>query len=122
MPVTEPGTSPETAYPVRELSARIAERMRQWPRIWVEGQISEIRQRQQLVFITLRDADTEMSIPVVTAPSVVQNVERGNRIAALVGTEWWTRNGQVQFRAQPSQPTLCLEADPCSQLTDYLLR
>lgn len=104
MPVTEPGTSPETAYPVRELSARIAERMRQWPRIWVEGQISEIRQRQQLVFITLRDADTEMSIPVVTAPSVVQNVERGNRIAALVGTEWWTRNGQVQFRAHAIQP------------------
>lgn len=104
MPVTEPGQSPETAYPVRELSARIAERMRQWPRIWVEGQISEIRQRQQLVFITLRDADTEMSIPVVTAPSVVQNVERGNRIAALVGTEWWTRNGQVQFRAHAIQP------------------
>jgi exodeoxyribonuclease VII large subunit len=78
--------------------------MRQWPRIWVEGQISEIRQRQQLVFITLRDADTEMSIPVVTAPSVVQNVERGSRIAALVGTEWWTRNGQVQFRAHAIQP------------------
>ena len=104
MPVTDPGQSPETAYPVRELSARIAERMRQWPRIWVEGQISEIRQRQQLVFITLRDPDTEMSIPVVTAPSVVQNVERGNRIAALVGTEWWTRNGQVQFRAHAIQP------------------
>lgn len=104
MPVTEPGQSPESAYPVRELSARIAERMRQWPRIWVEGQISEIRQRQQLVFITLRDPDTEMSIPVVTAPSVVQNVERGNRIAALVGTEWWTRNGQVQFRAHAIQP------------------
>ena len=78
--------------------------MRQWPRIWVEGQISEIRQRQQLVFITLRDPETEMSIPVVTAPSVVQNVERGNRIAALVGTEWWTRNGQVQFRAHAIQP------------------
>lgn len=104
MPVTEPGQSPETAYPVRELSARIAERMRQWPRIWVEGQISEIRQRQQLVFITLRDADTEMSIPVVTAPSVSQNVERGSRVAALVGTEWWTRNGQVQFRAHAIQP------------------
>lgn len=104
MPVTEPGQSPETAYPVRELSTRIAERMRQWPRIWVEGQISEIRQRQQLVFITLRDPETEMSIPVVTAPSVVQNVERGNRIAALVGTEWWTRNGQVQFRAHAIQP------------------
>lgn len=98
MPVTDPGQAPETAYPVRELSARIAERLRTWPRIWVEGQISEIRQRQQLVFITLRDADADMSIPVVTAPSVVQGVERGSRVVAQIGTEWWTRNGQVQFR------------------------
>lgn len=104
MPVTDPGTTPESAYPVRELSARIAERLRNWPRVWVEGQISEIRQRQQLVFITLRDADSEMSIPVVTAPSVVQNIERGSRITALIGTEWWTRNGQVQFRAHAIQP------------------
>ena len=104
MPVTDPGQAPETAYPVRELSARIAERLRTWPRIWVEGQISEIRQRQQLVFITLRDADADMSIPVVTAPSVVQNVERGSRVVAQIGTEWWTRNGQVQFRAHAIQP------------------
>ena len=104
MPVTELGASPETAYPVRELSARIAERLRTWPRIWVEGQISEIRQRNQLVFITLRDADSEMSIPVVTAPSLVQGIDRGNRVAALLGTEWWTRNGQVQFRAHAIQP------------------
>ena len=102
--MTDPGQSPETAYPVRELSARIAERMRSWPRVWVEGQISEVRQRQQLVFITLRDADTDMSIPVVTAPSVVQNVERGSRVVAQLGTEWWTRNGQVQFRAHAIQP------------------
>lgn len=102
--MTEPGQSPESAYPVRELSTRIAERMRSWPRVWVEGQISEIRQRNQLVFITLRDPDTEMSIPVVTSPSVVQTVERGARVAALVGTEWWTRNGQVQFRAHAIQP------------------
>lgn len=101
--MTEPGTTPETAYPVRELSARIAERLRTWPRVWVEGQVSEIRQRQQLVFITLRDVDSEMSIPVVTAPSVVENVERGNRVSALLGTEWWTRNGQVQFRAHAIQ-------------------
>ena len=104
MPVTDPGQSPETAYPVRELSARIAERMRTWPRVWVEGQISEIRQRQQLVFITLRDADADLSIPVVTAPSVVQGVERGSRVVAQLGTEWWTRNGQVQFRAHALQP------------------
>lgn len=104
MPVTDPGQSPETAYPVRELSARIAERLRTWPRVWVEGQISEIRQRQQLVFITLRDADADLSIPVVTAPSVVQGVERGSRVVAQLGTEWWTRNGQVQFRAHALQP------------------
>lgn len=89
---------------MRELSTRIAERLRGWPRVWVEGQIAEIRQRQQLVFITMRDTDSEMSIPVVTAPSVVENVERGNRVAALLGTEWWTRNGQVQFRAHAIQP------------------
>mgnify|MGYP003353127135 CR=1 FL=1 len=65
---------------------------------------SEIRQRNQLVFITLRDADSEMSIPVVTAPSLVQGIDRGNRVAALLGTEWWTRNGQVQFRAHAIQP------------------
>lgn len=70
----------------------------------MEGQISELRQRQQLVFITLRDPDTEMSIPVVTAPSVVQNAERGARVAVLISTEWWTRNGQVQFRAHALQP------------------
>lgn len=103
-PVTEPGERPESAYPVRELSARIAERLRTWPRIWVEGQISEIRQRQQLVFITLRDPETEMSVPVVSAPSVVQDIERGARVAVLLSTEWWTRNGQVQFRAHALQP------------------
>lgn len=104
--MTEQGQAPETAYPVRELSTRIAETVKKWPRVWVEGQLAEVNIRGSWCFAVLRDTDTDMSIRLAGPAAVLEHaeVERGSRVAALLQPEWRPNNGSLQFRLQALQP------------------
>lgn len=101
-----PGASAETAYPVREVSRRMAEYVKRIGRLWVEGQVAECSPRSQMVFITLRDPEAEFSIKVVSTPAAVAaaKVEVGSRVVADVGVEWWGRSGATMFRAHTFRP------------------
>ena len=104
--MTELGQAPETAYPVRDLSTRIGETVKKWPRVWVEGQLAEVRTRGTWTYATLRDTDIDMSLSVAGPLATLERaeVERGSRVVALLQPEWRANNGSLQFRLHAIQP------------------
>ncbi len=98
--MTLPGQTPESAYPVRELSARIGDTISKWPRVWVEGQLAELNLRGNWAFSVLRDADTDMSIRLAGPAAVFSRaeVQTGSRVAVQLQPEWRPNNGTLQFR------------------------
>ena len=104
--VTQPGQAPESAYPVREISARIADTIKNWPRIWVEGQLAEINRRERWSYLVLRDSDADMSIQLSGPTAVVDasEVQRGARVVALLEPTWRANNGKFEFRVHALQP------------------
>ena len=104
--MTDLGQAPETAYPVRDLSTRIGETIKKWPRVWVEGQLAEVRVRGTWSYVTLRDSDTDMSLSVAGPAAMLERaeIERGSRVVALLQPEWRPNNGSLQFRLHAIQP------------------
>lgn len=104
--MTALGQAPESAYPVRELSARIADTVQKWPRVWVEGQLAEVNVRGTWCFAVLRDSDADMSIRLAGPAALLERagIERGSRVAALLQPEWRANNGALQFRLHAVQP------------------
>ncbi len=100
-----PGQSPESAYPVRELSARIGDTVHKWPRVWVEGQLAELNTRGTWAFSVLRDADADLSIRLAGPAAVFARAEVtiGSRVAVLLQPEWRPSNGTLQFRVHAVQ-------------------
>ncbi len=103
--MTLPGQAPESAYPVRELSARIGDTVNKWPRVWVEGQLAELNVRGSWAFSVLRDADADLSIRLAGPAAVFTRAEVriGSRVAVLLQPEWRPNNGTLQFRVHAVQ-------------------
>jgi len=102
-PIEAPGTSPEAALSVREVSRQLTSYVAALPRIWIEGQVISARTYGRLVYITLRDPDVDMSISVIAAVDIVGGVspavEEGSRIVIFADAEWWTKKGSLHLRA-----------------------
>src|SRR5690606_20455305 len=59
-------TTPEQPWPVRLLSAKIADYIDKMSPVWIEGQIVQLNRRPgaSMAFLTLRDTDADTSLPV----------------------------------------------------------
>jgi len=64
-------TSPESPAPVRQIALAISGWISRLGWVWVEGQISQLNLREGTVFMTLRDSDTDISLPVTCRRSVI---------------------------------------------------
>lgn len=104
--MTQQGQMPESAYAVRDISSRISETINKWPRVWVEGQLAEVKVRNTWAFAVLRDTDTDMSIRLAGPAAVLEKaeIEQGARVVALLQPEWRPNNGTLQFRIHAVQP------------------
>lgn len=100
------GRSPEDAYAVRTLSAKVAAAVTAWPTVWVEGQIAQMGGSGSTRFLSLRDSATDVSIPVRAAASTVQAAaaERGHAVVARVKPEYFPRNGSLTWYAVEIRP------------------
>lgn len=100
------GRSPDDAYPVRTLSARVAAAVTKWPTIWVEGQIAQISGTGSTRFVSLRDSSTDVSIQVRAAASTINAAaaERGHAVVARVKPEYFPRNGSLTWYAIEVRP------------------
>ena len=66
-------TSPESPAPVRQIAVALSSWISRLGWVWVEGQISQLNLREGTVFLTLRDSDTDISLPVTCRRSVIDS-------------------------------------------------
>lgn len=96
-------TSAEDPVPVNKASQMVGDYIRRLGEIWVEGQIAQLRKRRSTAWITLRDVDAEISIPVFTNLSKMQSasgeIAEGDRVVVLVKPDYFRKQGQLQWRA-----------------------
>ena len=101
--MTDQGQAAEHPYAVREISSRIAQAIAGWPRVWVEGQLTEVNVRGTWAYAVLRDAEAEMSIRLAGPAGVLERAAVGNRVVVLVQPEWRANNGSLSFRVHAVQ-------------------
>lgn len=98
-------TTPTAPWPVRHLAAKIAEYIKRMPGLWVEGQVVQLSQRPgtSIAFITLRDTDADISVPVTAHAHVLEAatapVTEGSHVVVHATPTYWTKRGTLQLQA-----------------------
>lgn len=103
-------TTPENPWPLRLLIMKITQYVDRMSALWVEGQLVEISRRPgaPMAYMTLRDSDVDMSIPLVIgardlAASTVRIVD-GARVIVHAKPTFWARRGTLQLQAREIRP------------------
>ncbi|MCH9817285.1 MAG: exodeoxyribonuclease VII large subunit, partial [Actinomycetia bacterium] len=101
-------SSPEQPMPVRTASRLLGDWIRRTGAIWVEGQISQLRRRGSTAWITLRDTDADMSIPLVTATGKLMGehgvVNEGDRVILQAKPDYFAKQGTLNWRVSEIRP------------------
>ncbi len=108
-PASADGRSPEQAWPVREIAAKLRDYIARLGRVWIEGQVVEVSRRSgSQVYLTVRDVDGDASVSVVLIDRLDRCVQpplaAGQRILLHVECEYWIRNGRLMLRAHDVRP------------------
>ena len=98
----QPGATADAPIPVRTASRLLRQWIDRLGQVWVEGQITQIRVRQSSVWLTLRDVDTDLSIPLMASAGAARaaGLAEGHRVVAQLKVNYYDRNGSVTWRAQ----------------------
>jgi exodeoxyribonuclease VII large subunit len=105
LPTRANETTAERPWPVRLLSAKIADYVAKMSALWVEGQVVQLNRRPgaNVAFLTLRDTDTDMSLPVSLPAQVLAAAEtplvEGAHVVVHARPTFWTKRGTLQLNA-----------------------
>lgn len=105
LPVRALDTTAEQPWPVRLLSAKIADYVARMAPVWVEGQVVQLNRRPGAgtAFLTLRDTVADMSLPVSMHPRVLDAVAaplaEGAHVVVHAKPVFWTKRGSLQLQA-----------------------
>lgn len=97
-------TTAEAAWPVRLLSQKITEYINRMSVLWVEGEIIQFNRRPgaAMAFLTLRDLETDASLPLVIYTRVLDglpiDVEEGRRVVVRAKPTFWSKRGSFQLQ------------------------
>lgn len=103
-------TTAENPWPVRLLSSKITEYVNKMAPLWVEGQVVQLNRRPgaSLAFLTLRDTDADMSLPVSVHARVLAAVEaplqEGAHVVVHAKPVFWPKRGTLQLQADALRP------------------
>ncbi|PRY15188.1 exodeoxyribonuclease VII large subunit [Kineococcus rhizosphaerae] len=113
-PTTAGETTAENPWPVRLLAAKMDAYIAKMPWTWVEGQVVQVNDRPgaSVVFVTLRDADTDMSLPVTIARRVLSRLREalpdglghGTRVVVHAKPEFFAKRGSLSLAADDVRP------------------
>jgi exodeoxyribonuclease VII large subunit len=98
-------STPDQPWPVRLVSAKIGQWIGRLGDVWVEGQITQLSRRPGggVVFLTLRDASVDMSLPVTCKVSVADACEtplaEGVRVIVHARPDFYPGRGTLSLRA-----------------------
>lgn len=101
-------TTPENPWPLARLSENLKQYIERVSATWVEGQLIEHRVSRGHAWMTMRDLDAEMSLPVVawsrTANSLDPSIQEGSRVVALVKPSFYTKTGRLTMVVNDMRP------------------
>ena len=99
-------TTPENPAPLHVISEQVGDWIKRLGAVWVEGQITQLNRRggSSQIYLNVRDMDQNVSVSVVTAPSVLDAIEpaitEGSRVIMHAKAEYWKGQGRLVFRAR----------------------
>ena len=101
-------TTPENPWPLRLLSENLHAYIARCDPTWVEGQVIELNRRARVTYLTLRDVDEEISVPVTLFAREMQAMttplEKGMRVVAQVRPDFWTKTGRLSMIGHGVRP------------------
>lgn len=106
LPATARETTAEQPWPVRTLSMKISEYVDRMSPLWVEGQVVQLSRRPGMsrAFITLRDTDVDMSLPVAipvrALDALGSPLREGSQVVVHAKPSFWTKRGSLQMDAR----------------------
>ncbi|MDO4240783.1 exodeoxyribonuclease VII large subunit [Micrococcus sp.] len=105
---TASGTSPEHPWPLHRLSENLKLHIERAPATWIEGQLIEFKNNRGNVYMTMRDLEEEVSLPLTAWRSVAAGidptVQQGSRVVARVKPSFWLKAGRLSMVVQDMKP------------------
>lgn len=101
-------TTADRPWPVRLLSTKIAEYIDKMSPVWIEGQIVQLNRRPgaAMAFLTLRDTDSDTSLPVAMYAKVLEvqtgaakTLTEGAHVVVHAKPVFWKGRGSFQMQA-----------------------
>ncbi len=98
-------TTPQRPWPVRVLAEKIRGYVDRMPPVWVEGQVVQFTNRpgSGMQWLTLRDTDRDMSLPVTVYSRVLAFLPElpaeGDHVVVRAKPTFWTKRGTLQLQA-----------------------
>lgn len=105
LPEMAADTSASRPWPVRVLSDKIKGYIDRMPPVWVEGQVVQFNPRpgSGMQFLTLRDADRDVSLPVTIFSNALARLAKvpteGDHVVVHAKPTFWTKRGTLQMQA-----------------------
>ncbi|HVT65760.1 MAG TPA: exodeoxyribonuclease VII large subunit [Mycobacteriales bacterium] len=103
-----PQTTAESPVQVRNLAQALLNAVAKVGRVWVEGQITEVRRRGATAYFTLRDTSVEMSVPASCSARLIDDLEppltEGARVVVWGEPQYWAKRGSLSFSASDVRP------------------
>ncbi len=107
-PVTAAETSPERPWPLHRLSENLKLHIERAPATWIEGQLIEFKNNRGNVYMTMRDLDQEISLPLAAwrnvAAGIDPTVQQGSRVVARVKPNFWLKAGRLTMNVLEMKP------------------
>lgn len=108
LPALAADTTAEHPWPVRVLSMKIAQYVERMSPLWVEGQIVQLNVRARTAYLTLRDADVDMSlsltVPTNTLNAMGPAIREGARVVVHAKPTFWTKRGTLMMEGRTMRP------------------
>jgi exodeoxyribonuclease VII large subunit len=109
LPERAADTTAEQPWPLRLLSMKVGDYIDRMSVVWVEGQVVQLTRRpgSSMAFLTLRDADVDMSFSVairVTALDAMPPLQPGARVVTQVKPVFRAQRGSLTLDARQIRP------------------
>ena len=96
-------TTAENPWPLSLLSSKMKSYIDRMSSVWIEGQVVELNHRGKASYLTLRDSDVEMSLPVQIWRNVLERtgapLTEGSHVVANLKADFWAKTGRLTMRA-----------------------
>jgi len=101
-------TSPESPAPLRQISMLIGQWIGRMGAVWLEAEVTELKRRPGICFLTLRDLEAKMSIQAKCHVSVLDRlaapIMEGARVVVLARPSFWEANGSLALDIREIRP------------------